>query len=66
MNRKRGYLRIMVAFSIVSLIVGVLVFIFGDSANERTAELAMIAIGPAGIWGAYACAYYPFKGFFYA
>jgi len=66
MNRKRGYLRITVAFSIVSLIVGVLVFIFGDTANERTAGLAMTVIGPAVMWGVYACAYYPFKGFFYA
>ena len=64
MDRKRGYLRIMVAFSIVSLIAGVLVCIFGDSADDRNAGLAMTVIGPAVIWGAYACAYYPFKGFF--
>jgi len=62
MNRKRGYLRIMVAFSIVSVIFGMLMLIFVDSANEKIAGLAMAVIGPAVIWGAYGCAYPTFKG----
>jgi hypothetical protein len=63
MKRKRGYLMIMIALSVVSLIVGVLVYIFGDSTDQKTAGLVMTVIGPAVIWGVYGCAYYPFKGF---
>jgi hypothetical protein len=64
MNTKRGYLRIAIALSIVSVIVGMLMLIFSGSADEKTVGLMMAIIGPAAICGIYGCAYFAFKGFF--
>ncbi len=62
MNTKRGYLRITIALSIVPVIVGMLMLILCDSADEKTVGFAMAVIGPAVIWGVYGCAYLVFKG----
>jgi len=64
MNTKKGYLRIAIVLSIVPVIVGMIMVIFGGSANEKTVGLAMAVIGPAVIWGVYGCAFFAFKGFF--
>jgi len=64
MNTKKGYLRIAIVLSIVPVIVGMIMFIFGGSANEKTVGLAMAVIGPAVIWGVYGCAFFAFKGFY--
>ena len=63
MNTQKGYLTITIVLSIISLIVGMLMLIFSDSADEKTVGLAMAVIGPAVIWGVYGCAFFPFKGF---
>ena len=64
MNTKKGYLMIAIVLSIVPVIVGMLMLIFGGSAYEKTVGLAMAVIGPAVIWGVYGCAFFAFKGFF--
>jgi len=64
MNTKKGCLKITIVLSIVPVIVGMLMLIFSDSADEKTLGLAMAVIGPAVIWGVYGCAYFPFKSFF--
>ncbi len=64
MNTKKVYLIIVIVFSIVPVIVGMLMLIFSGSANEKTG-LAMAAIGPAVIWGVYGCAFFVFKGGFF-
>jgi hypothetical protein len=64
MNKKRGFLWITTVFSIAPAIFGILMVLFGRSAHARSVGFAMAVTGPAVIWGVYACAYYPFKGFF--
>jgi len=65
MNTKKGYLRIAIVLSIMPVIVGMIMVIFGGSANEKTVGLAMAVIGPAVIWGVYGCAFFVFKGGFF-
>jgi hypothetical protein len=65
MNTKKGHLIITTVLSIVPVIVGMLMLIFGGSANEKTVGLAMAVIGPAVIWGIYGCAFFVFKGGFF-
>jgi len=64
MNKKKVFLWITTVFSVAPVIFGILTVLFSGSADERTVGFAMAVIGPAVIWGVYACAYYPFKGFF--
>ena len=64
MNMTKGYLKITIALSIVPLVVGMLMLVFSDSADVRTAGLVMAVLGPAVVWGVYGCAFFPFKGFF--
>jgi len=64
MNTKKVFLRITTVLSIAPVIFGILMVIFCDSTDEKTAGFAMAVIGPAVIWGVYGCAYFPFKGFF--
>ena len=64
MNKKRGFLWITAVFSIAPVIFGILMALFGGSTDAKTLGFAMAVVGPAVIWGVYACAYYPFKGFF--
>jgi len=64
MNIKKGYLRITIILSIVPVIVGILMLVFSNIADVKTAGLAMAVLGPAVIWTVYGCAFFPFKGFF--
>jgi len=64
MNKKIGYLWITTVFSIAPVIFGIPIVLFSGSTDEKTVGFAMAVVGPAVIWGVYACAYYPFKGFF--
>jgi hypothetical protein len=64
MTKKKGFLWITAVFSIAPVVFGILMVIFGGSTDEKTVGFAMAVIGPVVIWGVYACAYYPFKGFF--
>lgn len=47
MNIKKGYLRITIILSIVTVIVGILMLVLSDIADVKTAGLAMAVIGAA-------------------
>ena len=64
MNIKKTLLKITIVFSIAPIIFGILMVIFGDSADGKVKGLIMAVIAPVVIWGVYGAAYFPFKGFF--
>ena len=62
MNTKKAFLKITTVFSIAPIIFGILMVIFGDSAEEKAKGLMIAVITPSVIWGIYGAAYFTFKG----